>query len=128
MTLCIVLLTAGCEHAPAPEERPVTKGDRPHRANVQSAVVIPPVPVRPAFTRPHFAVQVAAYDQRSGAEALAFRLSAEYGLQTLVAPVEMHGTTYYRVRIMVETKDLAESLVDAFLCTKKLKVWAVPLR
>jgi len=91
---------------------------------VQSA---PAAPARPAFTWPHFAVQVAAYEQRSGAEVLASRLSAETGFQTLVAPVEVQGKTYYRVRIMVETKDQADDLANTFLRTSKLKVWVVPL-
>jgi hypothetical protein len=120
----VALLAADCRHAPLPEKRSSTSGERSQQANVQSA---PAAPARPAFTWPHFAVQVAAYEQRSGAEVLASRLSAETGFQTLVAPVEVQGKTYYRVRIMVETKDQADDLANTFLRTSKLKVWVVPL-
>jgi hypothetical protein len=58
---------------------------------------------------------------------LAAQVSEQYGLQTLVAPVEAGGETMYRVRLLVASKDEAESVADSFLRNEKLKVWIVPL-
>jgi ribosomal protein L16/L10AE len=51
----------------------------------------------------------------------------QYGLQALVAPVEAHGETLYRVRLLVRSKDQTDSLVTTFLRAEKLKVWIVAL-
>jgi hypothetical protein len=59
---------------------------------------------------------------------LAYQLSEKYGLQTLVAPVEAHGGTLYRVRLLVENKDQAESLANTFLRAENRKVWIVALQ
>jgi cell division septation protein DedD len=84
-------------------------------------------PVQPVPEGPHFAVQVEASERRADAEALASRLSEQYGLQTLVAPVEVGGHTLYRVRLLVKNKDEAKSLANTFLRTEKVNAWIVPL-
>jgi cell division protein FtsN len=73
-------------------------------------------------------VQVAAFGRRASAEALASRLADQFGLQTLVAPVEAHGQNLYRVRLLVGSKDQAENVANTFLRTAKLKVWIVALQ
>jgi hypothetical protein len=84
-------------------------------------------PAQVPVERPRFAVQVAAFDDRPSAEALASRFSEQFGLQTLVAPVESHGATRYRVRILVGSKDDADKLALTLLRTENLRVWIVPL-
>lgn len=122
------LLIGGCKHAPAPAERSSPKTEQSQPANVKPAPAVPAVPAQPAYAGPRFAVQVDADENRNSAEALAYRLSSATSLQTLVAPAEVHGKTYYRVRIMTETKQEADSLANTLLRTYKLKVWIVPLR
>jgi len=125
--MCLLLLVAGCKPAiatrsePAAQEKP-SQHPPPAQATVESH---PSVQVVAAG--PRFAVQVAAFPKRSDAEALAARLSDLYGLQTLVAPVDMGGGTQFRVRLLTETRDQAQNLADTFLRTQKLKVWIIPL-
>jgi cell division septation protein DedD len=77
--------------------------------------------------RPHFAVQVAAFDQRAPAERLAATLSDEFGYQTMVAPVEMGGKTLFRVRMLVRTKDEADNLANALASQAKVRAWIDPI-
>jgi len=128
-TLALALLAflpmAGCKHAPAFQSQPSAKNDRSQQpagapAGALAAAQVP----SPAL---HFAVQVAAFDRRADAEALAARISEQYGLQTLVAPVEAEGGTLYRVRLLVASKDEADSVAQSFLRNEKLKVWIVTL-
>jgi hypothetical protein len=123
LALLMLLPVAGCKHAPVTQSPPSTKDEH----SPQSSAVAAPAPVQSVPEGPRFAVQVAAYDRRAGAEALASRLSEQYGLQTLVAPVEVRGETKYRVRLLVKNKDQAESLANTFLRTEKLKVWIIDL-
>ena len=123
----LMLPAAGCKRAPASPSRPLAEGQPAHSeaaATARDAARDPvPVPVQ----GPRFAVQVAALDDRPGAEALASRLSDHFGLQTLVAPVESKGATLYRVRLLVGSKDEADKLAETFQHTENLKVWIVPL-
>jgi cell division septation protein DedD len=121
-----LLPAAACKHAPANQSRPVAK-DEHSQQPAPSAPVAAPAPVPVLSQGPRFAVQVAAFDRRASAEALASRLSDQFGVQTLVAPVEAQGQTLYRVRLLVETKDQAENVADTFLRSEKLKVWIVAL-
>jgi cell division septation protein DedD len=121
-----LLPAAACKHAPANQSRPVNK-DEHSQQPAASVPVGAPAPVPVPSQGPRFAVQVAAFDRRASAEALASRLSDQFGVQTLVAPVEAHGQTLYRVRLLVGNKDQAENVADTFLRTAKLKVWIVSL-
>jgi cell division septation protein DedD len=127
LLLVLALLpAAACTHTPANQSRPISKDEHSQQpaASVPAGELTPvPVPSQ----GPRFAVQVAAFDRRPSAEALASRLSDQFGLQTLVAPVEAHGQTLYRVRILVGNRDQAENVADTFLRTQKLKVWIVAL-
>ena len=128
-TLVLVLLAllpmAGCKHAPAVQLQPSAKNDSSQQPAAAPAGALASVQVpSPGL---HFAVQVAAFDRRADAEALAARVSEQYGLQTLVAPVEAEGGTLYRVRLLVASKDEADSVADSFLRNEKLKVWIVAL-
>jgi cell division protein FtsN len=127
LALLVVLWAAGCKHAPAPQSRPLIKNEHSQQPAAAPARVEAPVPIQAAPARPRFAVQVAAFDQPADAEGLASRLSDQYRLQTLVAPVEARGKTLYRVRLLVQNKNQAKSLADTFLRTEKLKVWTVAL-
>ena len=125
MALLMLLPVAACQHAPPsqPSEKPVaSQQPATAAAPAETSATAQPVP-----GGPHFAVQVAAFEQRAEAEALASRLSEQYGLQTLVAPVEADGETLYRVRLLVRSKDEAKKLANTFLRTEKLKVWIVAL-
>ena len=122
-----LLAAAGCKRAPAAPSHPISSeriAQPPAAATTRDAA---PAPVRISVAQPRFAVQVAAVDDRPAAEALASRLSDHFGLQTLVAPVEAKGSTYYRVRLLVGSKDDADKLAETFLRTENLKVWIVPL-
>jgi len=118
-----LLAAAGCKHAPASPS-----ADQHSRPPVTTTAPDPaPVPVRLPVEEPRFAVQVAAVDNRPGAEALASRLSDHFGLQTVVAPVDLHGATVYRVRLLVGSREEAEKLAETFLNTEGLRVWIVPM-
>jgi cell division septation protein DedD len=123
----VLLPLAGCKHAPATQSRPVTKDVHSQQPAAEAAPAGASAPIQVPSQGPRFAVQVAAFDRRADAEALASRLSEKFGLQTLVAPVEAHGQTLYRVRLLVGNKDQADSVANTFLRTEKLKVWVVPL-
>ncbi len=127
VALLALLAVAGCKHAPAPPSRPSEKDARSQQPAAAPAPVEAPAPPQSGLGGPRFAVQVGAFNQRANAEALASRLSEQYGLQTLVAPVEARGKTLYRVRLLVQNKIQAKSLASAFLRSEKLKVWVVPL-
>ena len=127
LALLALLPVAGCKHAPATQSPPSTKDQHSQQPAAAPAPVETPAPPQFVPEGPRFAVQVAAYDRRAGAEALAYRLAKQYGLETLVAPVEVRGETKYRVRLLVKNKDQAKSLADTLLRAEKLKVWIVPL-
>jgi cell division septation protein DedD len=127
LALLVLPPVAGCKHASAPRSRPSTKDEHSQQPATAPAPVEAPAPAQLVPVGPRFAVQVAAFDRRADAEALASRLSEQYGLQTLVAPVEVCGDTLYRVRLMAQNKDEAKSLANTFLRTENLKVWIVPL-
>jgi len=128
LALLLLLPFAGCKHAPATQSRPTTKDSHSQQPAAVPAPATASAPVQVLSPGPHFAVQVAAFDRRTDAEALASRLAEQYGLQTLVAPVEAHGGTLYRVRVLVENKDQAESVANNFLRTENRKVWVVALQ
>ena len=125
LALLALLPTAGCKHAPAAQSQPSAKNDLPQQPPAARAAALTSLQVPPPSL--HFAVQVAAFDRRADAEALAARVSEQYGLQTLVAPVEAEGGTLYRVRLLVASKDEADSVADSFLRNEKLKGWIVAL-
>jgi hypothetical protein len=127
LALLVLLPVAGWKHAPPLQSRPLTQDEPSQQPAAAPAPVEAPAPPQSVAEGPRFAVQVAAFDRRAGAEALAYRLSKQYGLETLVAPVEVRGETKYRVRLLVKNKDQAKSLADTFLRTEKLKVWIVAL-
>ena len=123
----VLVAASGCTHAPASPSGPITNDQL---SQPPAAVTVPDAasaPVEVPVQEPHFAVQVAALDDRPSAEALASRLSDHFGLQTVVAPVDARGVTLYRVRLLVRSKDEADKLAETFLNTDKLKVWIVPL-
>ena len=125
LALLALLPVAGCRHASANRSQTSAQSDRSQQSAAAPAGALAPVQVpSPGL---HFAVQVAAFNRRADAEALAARVSEEYGLQTLVAPVEAGGETLYRVRLLVGSKNEAESVADSFLRNEKLKVWIVTL-
>lgn len=126
LALSLLLPFAGCKHAPAPQSPPIAKDSPSQQPAAAPAAASASVQVLPPG--PHFAVQVAAYNRRENAEALAAQLSEQFGLQALVAPVEAHGATLYRVRLLVENKDQAESVANTFLRTENKKVWIVALQ
>jgi len=123
----VAFAAAGCRHAPASPSPPIANDQRSQPPAAATAPDAASAPVQVPVQEPRFAVQVAAFDNRPDAEALASSLSDHFGLQTVVAPVDSHGVTLYRVRLLVESKDEAEKLAETFLNTEKLKVWIVPL-
>ena len=127
LALLMLLPAAACRHAPAPPSRPSEKDEHSQQPDMIPRPVEAPTPAQSVLGGPRFAVQVGAFGQRAHAEALASRLSEQYGLQTLVAPVEARAKTLYRVRLLVQNKNQAKSLANNFLRTVKLKVWIVAL-
>ena len=127
LALLLLLPLPVLGRAPVTQSPLSTKEEHSQQAAAAPALVEAPAPPQSVPEGPRFAVQVAAFDRRAGAEALAYRLSEQYGLETLVAPVDVRGETKYRVRLLVKNKDQAKSLADTFLRTEKLKVWIVPL-
>ncbi len=122
----LILPAAGCKRAPASPSRPLAEGQQSH-PEAAAAADAARAPVLVPVEGPRFAVQVAAFDNRASAEALASRLSDHFGLQTMVAPVESKGLTLYRVRLLVGSRDEADKLAETFQHTENLKVWIVPL-
>ena len=127
LTLLMLLPSAGCKQASAPPSRPSEKGEHSQPPATAPAPVEARAPAQSVPEGPRFAVQVAAFEGRADAEALAYRLSEQYGLQTLVAPVEVCGDTLYRVRLLVRNKNEAKRLAKTFLRRDKLEVWIVRL-
>ena len=123
----VLLVLGGCKHAPASPSSHIANDQHSQTPAAATAPDAASAPVQVPVQEPRFAVQVAAFDDRPSAEALASRLSDHFGLQTLVAPVDTHGVTLYRVRLLAGSKDEAEKLAETFLNTEKLKVWIVPL-
>ncbi len=127
LVLVLLLPLASCKQTPVTQSPPSTKGEKTPQSAPDTAPAQTPARVESVPQGPRYAVQVAAFDRRADAEALASRLSDQYGLQTLVAPVEAGGKTLYRVRLLVQNKEQAESVASTFLRTQNLKVWIVPL-
>lgn len=73
-----------------------------------------------------FAVQVAAYESRTQAEALAQRLSAHHELVT-VSPADIDGKVYYRVRIPTKTGADADRLAVSLRRELGVEAWVVYL-
>lgn len=128
LALLLLLPLAGCKHDTATQSRPITGDEHSQQPTAAPAPVAAPDSAQVPSIGPRFAVQVAAFARRANAEALASRLSEQYGLQTLVAPVEAPGGTLYRVRLLVENRDQAETLANTFLRSEKKKVWIVALQ
>jgi cell division septation protein DedD len=118
---------------PPPEPQPPVAPQPPATAEppVSSqppAAPQPPVPAGEGKSLvPRFAVQVSAFENRARAEALSAELTRRYQQPFLVAPVKVHNTTLYRVRILVETENDAEALALTLLRNQKIKVWIVAL-
>jgi len=130
LAFLLLLPLAACKHPPATQLQPVAKDEhsqQPAAAAAPAAPAAASAPVQVPSPGLHFAVQVAAYDRRASAEALASQLAEKYGLQTLVAPVEAPGGTLYRVRLLVENKEQAENLANTILRAENRKVWIVAL-
>ena len=127
LALLMLLQVAGCKHPPATQSQSSAKDEHSQQPARAAAPAVAAAPSSSLPEEPRFAVQVAAFDRRASAEALAARLSEQYGLQALVAPVEANGETLYRVRLLVGDKNQAESVANTFLRTEKLKVWIVAL-
>ena len=125
MALLALLPTAGCRHASANRSETSAQNGRSQQSASAPAGAL--APVQDSSRGPHFAVQVAAFNRRADAEALAAQVSEQYGLQAWVAPVEAGGQTMYRVRLLVRSKDEAQSVAESFLRNEKLKVWIVTL-
>ena len=124
--LLAALAIPGCQNGSQPAPKSSTQSassPRPAPPTVAKEVL----PESVGSLRPHFALQVAAFNERSDAERLAARLSDEYACQTLVAPVELDGKTLFRVRMLVQTRDEAQSLADALSSKAKVKPWIDPL-
>ncbi len=125
--LVALLSIPGCKHASVPSDRSSKSSKDSQEVKITSPQEAPAVTVPPAQQGPQFAVQVGAFRSRNTAEALAASMTAQTGSQTLVAPVEVRGKTYYRVRIMIEKKEDAESLAKTLLHTSRLKAWVIAL-
>jgi cell division septation protein DedD len=123
----VVLLGAltltSCQSSSQPASKSSVQGASPTRP----AQVAEKTSTKAGSLRLHFAVQVAAFNQRVGAERLAARLSDEFGYQTMVAPVELNGRTLLRVRMLVHTKDEARNLANALASKAKVTAWIDPL-
>ena len=118
------LALASCHSASQLPSQPSTTSASPSR----SPQAVEKVSTERVLTaRPHFAVQVAAFNQRADAERLAARLSGEFGYQTMVAPVELSGKTFFRVRMLVRTRDEAENLAIDLSSKTKVSAWIDPL-
>ena len=119
--LLAALLEVSCGNSPPhpspPPSAPPTAMKEPAST---TAAPQPPTPF-------HFAVQGGAFAKRANAEALSLQLSGKYKRTTLVTPVEVHGRTLYRVRILVETKADAETLAASLARDDKLSGWIIPL-
>ncbi len=72
------------------------------------------------------AVQVAAYESRAQAEALARRLSAHQE-EVIVSPAQINGRMYYRVRIPTERGADAERLAARLRGELGVEAWVVSL-
>lgn len=82
--------------------------------------------VTASLTKREVAVQVAAYESRARADALAERLAA-YGEEIEVSPVNLNGRAYYRVRILMETVPAAERLAARLRSELSVDAWVVYL-
>ncbi len=74
-----------------------------------------------------FAVQVSAVENRAEAEHRAEVLSSRLQRKALVAQIETHGKTFYRVRIPVESAVEAKNLAARVRHEFNLETWIVPL-
>lgn len=72
-----------------------------------------------------YAVQVGAHEDAAAALAQAKQLTVRYQYTALVAPVEVRGKTYYRVRIRVGTREEAEALAARLRQEEHLETWIV---
>jgi len=68
---------------------------------------------------------VGAHEDQASALTQAKQLTTRYPYTALVAPVEVRGKTYYRVRIRVETREEAEALAARLRQQEQLKTWIV---
>lgn len=74
-----------------------------------------------------YAVQVAAYESRDTAVALAKRLTSVYPYTALVDPLDVRGKVIYRVRIRVSSRPAAEALAERVRREQNLDTWIVSL-
>jgi cell division septation protein DedD len=112
-------LAIGCRSAPAPE----SGGSAPKMATEKPEVL--PL-VTGTTTSPRFAIQVSALEDRTQADELSIKLADRYKKQVLITPTKVGNKTFYRVRILVETKPDAEVLALALRREQKLQTWIVP--
>jgi tetratricopeptide (TPR) repeat protein len=72
-----------------------------------------------------FAVQVAAYEDREEAVALAKQLTSEYRYTALIDPLQVRGKTVYRVRVRVGSEAEAGALAERLRREQNLDTWIV---
>lgn len=72
-----------------------------------------------------YAVQVGAHEDEASALAQAKQLTTRYRYTALVAPVDVRGKTYYRVRIRVRSREEAEALAARLRQEEHLETWVV---
>lgn len=108
-------------------KRPAARGVRTSHPERSADVATSKLIAVPQQPQPHFAVQVGAFPDRTCAEALASHLSNLYQQEILIAPIEVRGKTFYRVRFLVGTKADAEALANSMLRGQRLKAWIVAL-
>jgi cell division septation protein DedD len=130
LILIAALLASRCGgNAPQPPS-PSQPSATPTTATKQPESNPPNAPQPPAAQTPthfHFALQARAFQNRANAEALSLQLSGKYHRTTLVTPVEAGGRTFYRVRILVETKADADALSASLVRDEKISPWIIPL-
>lgn len=74
-----------------------------------------------------FAVQVAAYEDREEAVALAKQLTSEYRYTALIDPLQVRGKTIYRVRVRVGSEAEARALAERLRREQNLDTWIVSI-
>ena len=120
MVLLAALLAAGCrDNTPEPDKLPSSEA-------VETETTQKPLAVETPIS-PRFAVQAGAFADRGRAESLAQELSSAYKLTVLVAPAEVDGRLFHRVRIPAQTEAEAKALAARVGSEQKLKATVVHL-
>ena len=138
--------------APAPEKSASAMSNVAKPASARAkAVMVRPAPVLPAPVKSaagesapakpappqpaaegappvkNYAVDAGIFREKSNAESLAKRIWNRHQAQAMITPIQLHGQTLYRVRLLVESQQKAQTLTTSLLQEENIQASVHPI-